>query len=288
MADTWNILRVLTWIVERFAKADLRSARLDAEVLLAHALAIERIRLYMDHDKPLAAPELTRVRDSVRRRLAGEPVAYITGAREFWSLPFTVSRAVLVPRPETEILVELALELIRRRQWGPPSPIIVDVGTGSGAIAVACGRELPGATIVGVDRDAAALEVARQNAASLGVELALLEGDLLAPLAPDLRPDLVVSNPPYVASGDLSRLAPEVRDWEPRQALDGGVDGLEVIRRLVPQAIARLAPGGWLALEVGEGQASAVRALLEAQGLVDPVVRRDLAGVERAVAGRRA
>jgi release factor glutamine methyltransferase len=287
MPETWTILRVLTWTTERFTQAGLPSPRLDAEVLLAHALAVERIRLYMEHDKPLGSPELSRAREGVRRRLAGEPVAYITGTREFWSLALIVSRAVLVPRPETELLVELAVELARRREWRSGEPRIVDVGTGSGAIAVACGRELPGATILGVDRDTAALEVARANAARHGVSVALLEGDLLASLPPDPRPDLVISNPPYVASADLARLAPEVRDWEPRQALDGGSDGLEVIRRLVPQAAARLAPGGWLALEVGQGQASTVRELLDESGLVEPITRCDLAGVERVVAARR-
>jgi release factor glutamine methyltransferase len=282
--DTWTILRVLTWTAERFARQGIGSARLDAEVLLAHLLGVDRIRLYTDFDKPLAAPELARVRDGVRRRLAGEPVAYITGEREFWSLTLSVDRAVLVPRPETELLVEVALELCR----GLERPTFVDVGTGSGAIAIALGHTLPAARLVAIDREAAAIEVAARNAARHAVTLTLLAGDLLDPLPPGEQPDLLLSNLPYVPSAELAGLAPEVRDWEPRTALDGGADGLALIRRLVPQASRRLPAGAALALEVGAGQAGAVRTLFEEHGFLAVEVRRDLAQLERVVVGRRA
>jgi release factor glutamine methyltransferase len=281
--EPWTILRVLDWTAERFARQGLASPRLDAEVLLGHALGMERIRLYMEHDKPLAERELARARELVRRRLAHEPVASLTGVRVFGASRVRVVCRVLRPRPATALLVEPACELLARR----PEPLVVDVGTGSGAILLALRRELPGAKLVGIDVSAEALEVARHNLRSAGLEAGLLEGDLLEPLLADLRPDLVVSNPPYVPSAELARLSPEVRDWEPVAALDGGADGLMVIRRLVAQAAARLAPGGWLVVEIGHDQAARVVDLLRAAGFAELEVRKDLAGLDRVVVGRR-
>lgn len=282
-SELWTTLRVLTWTAERFARAGLGAPRLDAEVLLADVLSTERIQLYAQHDKPLAPEELERYRQVVRRRLAREPVAYITGRREFWSLTLEVDRRVLIPRPETELLVELAL----KRAAALERPRLLDVGTGSGALAIALARELQRATVWATEASAGALTVARRNVERHAAAVTLLEGDLLAPLPAELTLDLIVSNPPYVASGDLLGLEPEVRDFEPRAALDGGPDGLEVVRRLVPQAAARLVPGGWLALEIGCRQAALVRRLLEEHGFEEVRAHKDLAGLDRVVEGRR-
>ena len=281
-SQTWTILGVLNWTAERFARAGFASPRLDAELILGHALELERIQLYAQHDKPLAATELERIRALVRRRLAREPVAYLTGVREFWSLELAVSPAVLVPRPETELLVEVALRLARELD----ARMIVDVGTGSGAVALALARELPGVSVVGLDRSLEALEVARANAGRHGLAAAFHEGDLLAALPAELVPQLVVANLPYIARDELEALAPEIREWEPRLALDGGLDGLDLIRRLVREAAGRLSRGGALALEHGSTQAGPVRELLRAAGFADLGVERDLAGHERVAWGR--
>jgi len=283
--EGWTILKVLTWTSERFARARIGSPRLDAELLLAHLLRVDRVRLYMDFDKPLCAGELGRYRQLVQRRLAREPVAYIVGEREFWSLPLFVDRAAIVPRPETELLVELALELSRAIAAVPLT--VVDVGTGCGAIAVALKRELPDARVIGTDIGEAALELARRNATRHGVAIDLYAGDLLEALPDHTQPNLVVGNLPYVASAELETLEPELRAWEPRVGLDGGVDGLVLVRRLVEQAALRLAAGGALALEIGWRHGPAVRSLLEAHGFLAVEVRRDLAGLDRVVSGRR-
>ena len=280
--DQWTIIRVLDWTAERFASEGLESPRVDAEVLLAHCLDSQRIRLYMDHDKPLGASELGTFRAAVKRRLAGEPVAYITGHREFWSLDFEVDRAVLIPRPETELLVELASKL-----HAGSRPTMVDVGTGSGAVAIALARELPGATIYAVDCMPEALELARRNAASLDVELRLLCGDLLDPLPADLELDLVVSNPPYVTTAEYQELPAQIRDFEPRAALEGGSTGLEVITRLIPQASQRLGSGGSLMLEIGYQQGPRVCELMQQHGFQEVCIHQDLGGLNRVVTGRR-
>lgn len=282
--DDWTILKVLSWTAERFAKENLATPRLDAEILLAHALCVDRVRLYLDFDKPLEPSELSVYRGCVQRRLAREPVAYITGQREFWSLAVGVSPAVLIPRPDTELLVEQGLALARAMG---EAPTVVDVGTGSGAIALALARELPGARVVATDVDPAALEVAARNAGAHALQIALCAGDLLDALDPGLAPDLVVANLPYIASEELAGLEPEITRYEPRLALDGGPDGLDLIRRLIPQAAACLRPDGALALEVGWRQAAQVQQLLEQQGFSRLHVHRDLAGLERVITARR-
>lgn len=284
--ETWTVLRVLTWTAERFGQEGLDSPRLDAELLLAHCLGVERVRLYMDHEKPLLPEELGRYRELVRRRLRREPVAYITGTREFWSLPLVVSDRVLVPRPETETLVEQALRIVG--ELGLDAPLIVDVGTGSGAIALALASELPRARVLALDVDPAALEVAAENARRLELELTPLRGDLLDALPPDTGPlDLVVANLPYVASAELDGLQPEVARWEPRRALDGGPDGLDPLRRLVPQAAARLGGGRALVLEVGAVQAPVATRLCAEHGFEAARVVQDLAGLDRVVCALR-
>jgi len=254
--------------IARLAAAGVPEPRADAEVLLARALDTTRAGLVVGARRPL--PE-TAARDFaalVGRRAGREPLHYILGEREFWSLPLAVDRRVLVPRPETELVVETALRL------APAARRVLDVGTGSGAIAAALARELPAARVWASDVDTDALAVARANLARQAPGVALVCGDLLAPFRTAAF-DLVAANPPYVADAELGGLAPEVRDHEPRVALAAGPDGLAALGRLMAEAPRVLAPGGWLVVEVGAGQAAAVRRLAEE------------AGAERRQAGRR-
>jgi release factor glutamine methyltransferase len=276
----WAVLDVLRWTTAHFEKHGLASARLDAELLAAHAFAMSRIELYAHFDRPLGASELARYRDLVSRRLADEPVAYLLGHKEFWSLDLLVDPRVLIPRPDSETLVEEALD----RVAAGASQRIADVGTGSGALALALAKERPEAQIFATDVSPDALAVARANAERLNLAVTFLEGDLNQPLAPAGRFDLIVANLPYIPSADIDGLAADVRS-EPRLALDGGRDGLALVRRLVAAAPDLLQPGGCLALEVGAGQSGAVAELLGAAGFGGIRSRRDLAGIERVVSG---
>ncbi len=263
----WTVGAVLEWTAGWFARRGIRSARLDAEVLLAHVLGVDRVRLYVDYHRPLTPSERAAYRALVTRRARGEPVAYLVGQREFWSLALRVTPDVLIPRPETEALVELTVS----RLSALPGPILIaDVGTGSGAIAIALAVELAGARIEAIDISPRALAIARDNASRHDVSdrIAFHEGRLLDPVRSRWGQfDAVVSNPPYIPSTQIESLQREVRDHEPRAALDGGPDGLRVIEPLVRQAAEALKPGGMLALETGgETQASHVEALIEATG----------------------
>jgi release factor glutamine methyltransferase len=279
----WTILGVLNWTEQRFRERGLSSPRLDAQLLLADVLARDRVFLYTHFDQPLGPDELARYRGLIQRRLQGEPVAYLVGKKEFRSLMLDVDARVLVPRPDTETLVDVALALLPAEAGAAR---IVDVGTGSGAVALALKKERPEAQLYAVDRSPDAAAVARKNAERLGLALEVLEGDLLAPVADKAPFALIVSNPPYIPSGEIAQLAAEVRR-EPRAALDGGADGLDVIRRLVKDAPPLLAPGGALALEVGAGQAAAVVALFAGDGRYTAATATpDLAGIERVVAAR--
>ena len=278
---TWTLGKVLEWTAGRFRKEGLPSARLDAELLLAHCLGTDRIGLYLDFHKPLDEGERASYRDLVRRRLSGEPVAYILGHKEFWSLDLKVDARVLVPRPETELLVESALELLSGRE----SPLVVDLGTGSGAIALALAKERPDAAIVATDLSADALDLARDNAEHLGLDVEFRQGDLFAPLE-DLRGrvTLLVSNPPYVAEERLDQVQPSVLEHEPRSALLAGPDGLDVIRRLVEKAPDFLELGGMLLFEMAFDQAGPVAGLLTESGAWESwELRKDLAGKPRAM-----
>lgn len=257
-----------------------RSPRLDAEVLLAHALGTGRVTLYTDHDRPLAEPELERYRELVRRRLKHEPVAYLVGKREFHGVELAVDARVLVPRPETEHLVEEALRLA-----GPGDVKVADVATGSGAVALALAKALGArGRVFASDVSAAALEVARANAARLGLEVTLVEGDLGAPLGAFAPFDVVAANLPYLTAAEMAALDADVAH-EPRLALAGGPDGLDLVRRLVPEVRGLLAPGGGLCLEIGPAQAEATAALLGAAGYAGVRVLKDLEGRPRVVSG---
>ncbi len=283
----WSIAEVLEWTRQHFEKRGIDSPRLDAELLLSHVLAQPRLYLYTHFDKPLSQAERDAFRELVQRRARREPVALILGEREFYGRPFTINRDVLSPRPETEHLVDSVREWVSAQDLAAPR--VLDVGVGSGAIALTLAAELAGAQVVGTELSPAALEVARLNAARLGVQVTLLEGDLFAPLPKEQRFDVIAANPPYIPRGEKPSLMPEVRDFEPELALFGGDDGLEVVRRLVQGLGARLASPGLFVMEMGAGQWPAVRDLLGAHG---PWARlhavRDLAGHERIAVAERA
>ena len=268
-----------TGVLQAHGVAD---ARLDAEVLLAHVLKVERTELYREPERRLSPAARARYQMLAERRARERwPVAYLTGTREFWSLPFAVNPQVLIPRPETETLVAAVLRLAERRM----PRTVLEIGVGSGAITGALAHELPRTRFVAVDCSRAALRAARQNLERLGVEarVGLLLGDLAGGLRGSF--DLVVSNPPYVPSAQLRWLAPELRR-EPALGLDGGRDGLACLRRIVAQAPPLLRRPGWLLLEIGSGQAAAVTEALWAQGAADVTSQRDLAGVERVLIAR--
>ena len=253
--------------------------RLTAELLLAHALGCDRVRLYLDFDKPLGEAELGRYRELVRRRAGGEPTAYLTGRRDFLGHAIGVDARALVPRPETELLVEAALERL------PPEGEALDLCTGSGCVAIALALARPGAHVTASDVSGSALALAAENVARLSARVELLQGDLFAAVPAGRRFDVVVANPPYVPSGELPGLAREL-SHEPALALDGGPDGLAVARRLVAEAPAWLRPGGSLLVEMHERHLEPLPALCRQAGLVEVEARRDLAGLPRFVVAR--
>jgi release factor glutamine methyltransferase len=254
------------------------TGRLDAELLLAHTLGRHRIELYTDFDRPLSSHELDTYRDLVGRRARHEPVAYILGEWGFRRLTLTVDRRALIPRPETEIVVERALTHLRALE----QPAVLDVGTGTGAIALAIADEHPGAKVTAIDVSSDAIALARENAARTGLAVELLHHDLLAGL-PGGPYELVVSNPPYVEPVDLETLMPDVRDYEPHAALVG-TGATEAVARAATDV---LSPGGHLVLEVGDGQATTTAAMLDGLGYGAVVTTPDLAGRDRVVEGRR-
>jgi release factor glutamine methyltransferase len=272
-------------LAHRFRTADLETAELDARVLIGHALGLDHAGLIAAAAQPLAAADAVQVESLARRRLAGEPVARITGMREFWGLPFIVTADVLVPRPETETVVETALALTGSDRTAAPR--ILDIATGSGAILLALLSELPNARGAGTDIDRAALGVARRNATQLGLadRAEFIASNYGAAVGGGF--DLVVSNPPYIASCEIATLAREVRDHDPRHALDGGTDGLSAYRAIVADAMRLLAPGGHLVLEIGQGQENDVAQLLtNAELILVGEPRRDLAGIARVLVAR--
>jgi release factor glutamine methyltransferase len=267
--------------------AQLDEAELDARILLGAAVGLDLTGLIAQATRRLTVAEASRLAQHAQRRIAGEPVARILGVREFWGLPFRLSEATLVPRPDTETLVELALEICRERTT-PPSPRIADIGTGSGAILLALLHDMPDAFGVGTDLSLTALNTAKANAAALG--LAGRSAFVACSYASALHGpfDLIVSNPPYIPSGEIPKLSVEVREHDPHLALDGGNDGYDAYRALIPQAAERLAPGGILIVEAGQGQTRDIEALMTAAGLTaDRPPKADLAGIPRAVSARK-
>jgi release factor glutamine methyltransferase len=284
----WTILALIRWADERFKKEGLTTPRLDAEVLLAESLGIDRVGLYTHFDQPLLPDELTRFKKLILRRLSREPVAYILGRREFWSLPFKVSPEVLIPRPETELLVSEALKILAHPER--ISPRVLEIGTGSGAVSVAIAKEIPSARIVATDLSAGALSVAEENAIQNGVrgQIQFLKGDLFQPLPRGEEFDLIVTNPPYVSRKEFAALSPEVRNFEPRAALDGGLDGLDFFRRTLPGAGDSLRSGGWFLAEMGKGQYQEILTMAEKVPDLDSFdFVRDLAGMKRVFKARK-
>ncbi|MEZ4526998.1 MAG: peptide chain release factor N(5)-glutamine methyltransferase [Desulfobacterales bacterium] len=282
----WTILRILRWTTSHFRSRHIENPRASAEILLAHALGIRRIDLYLRHDQPLMPEERERFRELIRRRLRHEPVAYIVGRRGFWTLELSLSPAVLIPRPETECLVEAALECLPRN----PENRILDLGTGSGAIILSLAAERPENRFYASDRSPAALEIAKANAAGNGLEgkIHFFCGDWFAPLCPEIPGfDLIVSNPPYIRSAEIRDLQPEI-SFEPKAALDGGPDGLAEIRQIVGQARNYLAADGFLIMEIGCDQAGEVVRMAEKCGAYDQIrCTADYSARDRVVQMRR-
>jgi len=286
MADEWTIGRLLQWTADYLKQHNSDSPRLEAEVLLAHARGCQRIELYTAFTDLADEPLRTKFRALVKRRGEGTPVAYLVGHREFYSLDFRVTPDVLVPRPETEFLVIALLDLIKLRGPSVPPLEVVDVGTGSGAIAICTAKHAPEVRVTAIDMSPAALAVAKDNAQRLGVSdhVEFVESDLFDQVASGRMFDFVASNPPYITTAEYQALPKGVRDFEPRLALEAGAHGTSVIERLIPQAAQRLRPGGALLLEISPMLQQRVEALVAAdERLAFEKTHRDLAGLARVV-----
>jgi len=286
--DRWTVGRLLTWTRDFLKKKGAESPRLDAEVLLASVLACERVRLYTEYEEEVGESDRGRFRELVKRRSEGAPVAYLVGKKEFYSLSLAVSPAVLIPRPDSEFVVVEALGRLKEIA----SPRAVDVGTGSGCLALACAHQHKSARFIAIDLSPEALAVARGNAAKLGLadRVEFRQGDLLAPVAGEGPFDAIVSNPPYIPTDAIAALEPGVALHEPRLALDGGPDGLRVVDRLVGEAVPLLKVGGHLILEIGSDQEAPVRVLIAARPefSLKPTVRDSANHPRVIVAERRA
>jgi release factor glutamine methyltransferase len=284
--EAWTVGRLLTWTTDYLKRRGSESPRLDAEVMLAHVLDWERVQLYTHFTDEVSEGPRGRFRDLVRRRSEGSPVAYLVGRKEFYSLPFEVSSAVLIPRPESEFVVVEFLSLMKDIE----SPRAVDVGTGSGCLAIASASRKPGARFVAIDASEEALALARKNAAkhSVADRIDFRLGDRLGPVLGEEPFDVVMSNPPYIPTADIAGLELGVRDYEPHLALDGGPDGLDMVRGLIEQSVPLLKPRGHLILEIGTAQEKPVRDLIEAQpGLSLAPTIHDHAGHPRVIRATR-
>ena len=284
MTETWTIARILTWTQQHFVKKGVESARLDAEVLLAAVLDVNRIYLYTHFDKPLTTEEREAYKASVKRRAAREPVSQILGKKEFYGVELRVTCDVLTPRPETEHLVDAVRDWVRDNAIEAPS--IVDIGTGSGAIAIALAKEIPESLLVATDISVAALAIAKENIATheLTERVEILHGDLFAPLEGRDAFDVVVCNPPYIDPAIREQLDPEVKEYEPAEALFADDGGRAIIGRLCVEAPTHLRPKGLLAFEIGHDQRETALALLGDAGVWDEIkIGRDLQGHSRVV-----
>jgi len=283
----WTIRRVVAWAAADLAERQIESPRLNAELLLGHALELTRLELILEAHRPLLPAELARYKALLKRKWTGEPTAYLLGAREFFGYQFAVDPRVLIPRPDTETLVEVALTRLPATEPDGRPLRVLDLCTGSGCVALALGRKRPDLSTIGVDLSRDALELAEQNRASLELTelVSFVHGDLFDALTPGEAFDAIVSNPPYVPSSEIATLEPSVQHFEPHLALDGGEDGLFLVRRIIHEAPSWLVDGGLLALEIGAGQSSIVDELMRAHGFRDIVRSRDYGGHERVVSG---
>jgi release factor glutamine methyltransferase len=282
--DCWTIRKLVSWATEDFRTRGFDSPRLDAELLLGCALGKTRIEIILEAERPLDPKELDRFRELVRRRRTGEPTAYLLGQREFYGTSFCVDKNVLIPRPDTELLVEVALE--KTQEWLAEGRA-VDLCTGSGCVAIAFALKRRGWRVTGIDLSKPAVEVAKRNGAAAGLLTGIdfLDGDLFAPLDDGERAHLVTANPPYIPSDVIPTLDLGIRGFEPHLALDGGADGMTVTRRIVTEAPNRLHPKGVLALEIGYDQGPKVAELLEATGFAEVAIHKDYGGHDRVVCG---
>ncbi|WP_320040988.1 peptide chain release factor N(5)-glutamine methyltransferase [uncultured Desulfobacter sp.] len=281
--DVWTIKSILSWTDTYFSQQSIDSPRLTAEILLAQALGLRRLDLYLQHDRPLEKQELAAFKLLIRRRIAREPVAYITGYKGFFKDRFRVAPGVLIPRPDTEILVETAVGILLGIKQSGRQARVVELGVGSGAVIVSIANACDGHLYFGSDLSCDALGVARLNVDEFAqTRVALFRGNWLEAVAPRPLFDLILSNPPYIPSADIERLAPEIRDHEPRQALDGGGDGLDAVRVILAQAGDRLLPSGRLILEIGFDQRPMVKSVAEGFSWVAELdFIKDLAGHHR-------
>jgi release factor glutamine methyltransferase len=285
LPESWTILKLLKWSTAYFKSHHLEQPRANAEMLLAHTLGVERIDLYVQYDRELEPEELQCFKGFIQRRIQREPVAYIVGKKEFWSMDLKVTPDVLIPRPETETLVEAALRIIPAEP-GPAPLKILDLGTGSGAIVLAMASERPGHRFYAVDGSERALAVAQDNARTHGFSetITFLHGSWFDPVRDQGYYDVIVSNPPYVPSQEFMALPPEIARHEPREALEGGSDGLEAIRLITRHAWEHIVPGGWLLFEIGHDQWGPVEKLMTVAGAYgDLAVIKDYSGHDRVV-----
>jgi release factor glutamine methyltransferase len=286
--ESWTVLKLLQWTTDYFQRNNVPEPRTSAEVLLAHVLEEDRLFLYLNYDRPMETSELAAYRACIKRRLEGEPNQYITGLQEFWSLRFRVSPDVLIPRPETEVLVEAVLEFLDKADSDLD---ILDLGTGSGAIAIALARELPAARIVAADLSMAALHLARENAKLNQVDerLFFVQSDMFASIPGGSQKfKVIVTNPPYISHAEIAKLPRGIRDFEPHHALEGGPDGLAAIRHIIAEAPAVLSQAGALCMEMGAGQAESVSALLiDNQHYESYRIIQDYSGLDRVLVAIR-
>jgi release factor glutamine methyltransferase len=282
-----TVRKIIFEATQKLEEAGIPSARLDAEVLLAFLLRCDRLAFIKSPDDTLSKNHLADFDRLIARRAGGEPVAYLTGRKAFWSFVLKVNPSVLIPRPDTEVIVEEALSVVRQESWIRPR--ILDIGTGSGAIALALAREIPGASVTATDISKAVLKTAQKNAAALKLNHSIVfrEGDLFEPV--DGRFDMIVSNPPYIGAEEYESLPAGVKNFEPEEALRAGQTGLEFYEKLIYQAHGYLAENGWLLLEIGARQKQEVRAIFEAhEDFYERIdVREDYAGLPRVIKGRR-
>jgi len=289
---TWTVRRILEWTSGFFSRKKVDPPRLSAELLLAHVLNVPRIKLYTDYERPLTEKELAQYRELIRRAGEQEPIAYLTGKAHFFNLEFDVTRDVLIPRPDTETLVEHVLQFVRH-QSGFESPRVLDLCTGSGCIAAAIAHHLKAAVVTATEISPAAVAVARANIERLGLagRVMVEEGDLFEPLSRSVDPQpfhLVVSNPPYIATAQIETLDRSVRDYEPIQALDGGLDGLVFHRRILREAPARMLADGRIYLEIAFDQGPMAQELAAGYDAFDEVrILKDYAGRDRVLTARR-
>ncbi len=285
-----TVLEALNWGTHYLRDHQIQNPRLQAELLLACSMNLKREGLYLCFHQAMGKEEEEKFKSLILRRASREPLQYLLGYQEFWSIPFKVDSRVLIPRPETEHLVEEGISVLSKNP-SERTPVVLELGTGCGAIAISLARELKNLTMIATDLSKEAIEVAKENARDSGVidRILFLVGDLFEPFSPLKKPfDLILSNPPYIKNSEIDRLAREIKDYEPLMALKGGEDGLNFYRRIISQAPSYLKGGGWLLLEIGEGQGEKVSALFESTGeFKRPILLKDLAGIERVIKAQR-